>query len=373
MVILFRNNNRPFQVLIQAYIKTMLKKISTAIIFILLFSGVTIFFWPKKGYTPQISITQESEYLKEGVQKPSEPNPDSIMAMTERNFEGSDLKLVKILDENDFYTRYSITYTSEGLKISGIMNIPKGKGPFPVIVMNHGYIDPKVYTNGQGLKREQDFFARNGYAVLHSDYRGHAFSDKAEAGDEVRPRSNYVEDVLNAVSALKKSDLPELAFLDKEKIGMLGHSMGGGITENIMTAKPQTAKAYVLLAPISADYKKNFDKWVLPDPDFEGIAEKFYARYGTYEENPEVWKSFSAINYVDRITSPVMLHQGTADKDVPMEWSQEFANALKKAGKQIEYFEYPGEGHIFYKSQEAVMRRSLNFFDRYLKADSESR
>jgi len=132
------------------------------------------------------------------------PHPDTIPAMMQKEFRGDDLKLENVLEENEVYTRYHITYKSEGFKISGIMNVPQGKGPFPILILNHGYIDQKVYTNGQGLKREQDFFARSGYVVLHSDYRNHAQSD-FDSKNEVRPRSGYVEDVLNAVSAVKKS------------------------------------------------------------------------------------------------------------------------------------------------------------------------
>jgi hypothetical protein len=29
------------------------------------------------------------------------------------------------------------------------------------VILNHGYIDPAIYTNGRGLKREQDYLARN--------------------------------------------------------------------------------------------------------------------------------------------------------------------------------------------------------------------
>jgi hypothetical protein len=34
--------------------------------------------------------------------------------------------------------RYLITYRGDGLKISDVMNVPDGKGPFPVLVLNHG-------------------------------------------------------------------------------------------------------------------------------------------------------------------------------------------------------------------------------------------
>jgi dipeptidyl aminopeptidase/acylaminoacyl peptidase len=317
---------------------------------------------------------RQIETLKTATNKEiiSEPTPiakkpaitiDSIPVMAEKEFQGSDLKLVKILDKNINYTRYSITYKSEGFTISGIMNVPVGKGPFPVLILNHGYIEPKNYTNGQGLKREQDFFAKNGYVVLHSDYRNYGFSD-FDPNNDVRPRTGYIEDILNAISAVKKS---ELTFFDKENIGMLGHSMGGGITLNVMVTKPEIAKAYVLLAPINAEYKINFDKWVVPDEEFSGIAENFYQQYGTYEENPEFWKSISAINYFDKIKSPILLHQGTADDQVPVEWSRELAQNLKAKGKNVTYYEYPGENHTFINSQSVVMQRTLDFFDKLLK------
>lgn len=286
---------------------------------------------------------------------------DSIPAMSEREYLGSDLKLGAVLDDNGSYTRYFITYKSEGLTISGIMNVPQGKGPFPVLILNHGFIEPKFYRNGQGLKREQDFLARHGYAVLHTDYRNYAQSD-FDPENDVRPRSGYVEDVLNAISAVKNSSFD---FLDKKNIGMLGHSMGGGIALNVMVTKPEAVKAVVLLAPINSSYKVNFDKWVAPE--MSEIAEKFYQIYGRYEENPEVWESFSARNYFSKVKVPVLLHQGTADQDVPVEWSRELSELLQKEGKDITYYEYAGEPHTFINAQSLVMQRTLDFFNTHLK------
>ena len=52
--------------------------------------------------------------------------------------------------DNSVYIRYQISYKSDELEISGIMNVPKGNGPFPVIITNHGFIDPRIYTLGRG-------------------------------------------------------------------------------------------------------------------------------------------------------------------------------------------------------------------------------
>ncbi|MDD5464044.1 MAG: alpha/beta fold hydrolase [Candidatus Moranbacteria bacterium] len=335
-----------------------------AIIALLALAFFSTFYFKNKN-VEQVAPTEIKNEIPKQEAQPKKPalTKDSIPVMSEKEFQGSDLQLVKVLDKNDFYTRYSITYKSEGFKISGILNVPVGKGPFPVLFLNHGFIDPKFYTNGQGLKREQDFFARNGYIVLHSDYRNHALSD-FDPENDVRPRSGYVEDILNAISAVKKS---EFTFFDKENIGMLGHSMGGGITLNVMVTKPDIAKAYVLLAPINADYKVNFDRWVIPDEDFSGIAEDFYQQYGSLEENPEFWKSISAINYLDKIKSPVMLHQGAKDEDVPVQWSRDLAQNLKAAGKEITYYEYLSGPHTFINEQPLVMQRTLEFFNKNLK------
>lgn len=287
---------------------------------------------------------------------------DSIPVMAEKEYAGSDLKLGKIIKETSEYTSYLATYRSEGLVISAVMNVPKSKGPFPIIILNHGYMDPKIYKSGDGVPRELDYFAKHGYVVFQSDYRGYGTSD-LDPSNDIRPRSGYVEDVLNAINALKRSDLE---FLDKKNIGMLGHSMGGGITLNVMVTKPDSAKAYVLLAPINSDYKVNFDKWVKTEwPD---TAQQFYKIYGTYDAKTEVWESFSAKNYFEKINAPIMLHQGSDDSQVPVKWSRDLFEDLKDRKKDISYHEYPDEEHVFSASAHQVaMQRTIEFFDKKLK------
>lgn len=333
---------------------------STIILIIIIASG----FWvAQKFWTPKTVTIEPENFSQEEnpIPKNTTPHPYSLPAMIAKDFQGEELVLGEVLKKEDAYTQYYITYRSEGFKISGILNVPNGAGPFPVIVSNHGFIEPAYYKNGQGLKREEDFFARHGYVVLHSDYRNYASSD-TDPENDIKPRTGYTEDAVNAILAVKNSGLP---YLDTEKIFMLGHSMGGGIALNVMVVRPDLVKAFVLLAPINADYKKNFDRWVAPE--MSDIAKDTISEFGSYEENPELWESFSAKNYFGNIAAPIMLHQGTDDKDVPLAWSQELSENLKKAGKDITYFEYPGEGHTFYAAQNQVMQRSLEFFDRYAK------
>lgn len=294
------------------------------------------------------------------VASSSRPHPVSLPALMEKQYDGRDFKLGTVLDENSAYTRYFITYKSGELTISGIANIPKGQGPFPILLLNHGYIDPAIYTNGRGLKREQDYLARRGYAVFHSDYRNHAQSDQ-DPRNELNFRLGYTEDVINLIYALRGAKLP---YLDTERVGMLGHSMGGGVTMNTLVVKPELVDAAVLFAPVSANYERNYERWTKSDSD---TGKKIIAEHGTPEANPDFWNAVSAKNYFDRIITPIQNHHGTQDESVELKWSDELRDWLGAAQKELEYFVYPGEPHEFALAWPTVMERTVTFFDKHLR------
>ena len=83
---------------------------------------------------------------------PKPPHPISVQALINKKYDGRNLKLGRLLADHGAYKRYIITYRGDGLTISGVMNVPDGKGPFPVLVLNHGYIDPDTYSPGQGMR-----------------------------------------------------------------------------------------------------------------------------------------------------------------------------------------------------------------------------
>lgn len=337
----------------------MRNKILLAILVLAFLGGVIWAFVQDHSNFPktQTPSSDESQKIEE---PPTDYDPISIQALAAQNLNGTDLNLGRVLGENSRYTRYYITYNSGLLKISGIMNVPKGDGPFPILILNHGYIDPAIYTNGRGLKREQDYLAKQGFVVIHPDYRNHAESDDDPEAD-VNFRFGYAMDVINLIGAVQSSDLE---FFDKNKIGMLGHSMGGGVGWVVMTAKPDLVDAFVLFAPVSADAQDNFDRWLVRRPE---VAGRILEKYGTAEANPDFWKNISPVNFFDDIQSPIMLHHGTADADVPVAWSDEFALILQDKNKQIIYHKYEGQPHEFTTSWGEVMQRSTDFFKQNLK------
>ncbi|HKI54000.1 MAG TPA: hypothetical protein VJ987_07725, partial [Anaerolineales bacterium] len=58
--------------------------------------------------------------------------PYTIDGLREHDFQSGEINIRETLDETEFYTSYLIDYPSDGLTITGVMQIPVGDGPFPV-------------------------------------------------------------------------------------------------------------------------------------------------------------------------------------------------------------------------------------------------
>ncbi|GAA0624392.1 alpha/beta fold hydrolase [Kribbella sandramycini] len=273
-----------------------------------------------------------------------------------KKYAGGELRLGRVLARNPAYTRYHVAYPSGSLTISGILNVPSTPGPHPALVLNHGYIDPAVYTNGRGLAREQDYLARRGYVVLHTDYRNHAQSSK-DPRSELNLRLGYTEDVLNAVHSLRTSQ-----YVDPDRIGMLGRSMGGGITLNALVTQPGLVKAGIIFASVSSNTVDNFNRWTRPDrPEAAAILRA----YGEPARNPAFWRNVSPITFFDRITEPVLIHHGESDSTCPIAWSRTTHTTLQNAGKKSTLHTYPGEEHAFAAAWPTSMARTVTFLKQH--------
>ena len=283
----------------------------------------------------------------------------SLPAAIAMAYDGRDLKLGRIVTQTSAYTKYAATYRGSGLKLTGVMVLPKGDGPFPVIVLAHGYIDPRVYTTGRGFLREQDALARGGYAAFHVDYRNHAGSDK-DPNNDVNFRLGYSADVINAALAVRSSKNKRL---DGSRIGVMGRSMGGTVALNSMIIEPGLFGAGVLYSSVSSNAVDNFNTWQRRNAQ---LRDAIFARHGAPKDRPEVWAAASAVNYVSRITEPVLIFHGQRDGTCPVAWSQSTHRALLKAGVDSTFVQYPKEGHAFAARWRDSIRESIRFFNRNL-------
>ncbi len=316
---------------------------------------------PRSTQAPSSAVPSSSPSAPAGA-APRRVRPVSLPALFRARYDGRALALRSTIARTDAYTSYSVTYRSNGLRISGKLDVPRGKGPFPAVVLAHGYIDPAVYVNGQGMRREQDWLARAGYVVLHTDYRNHAFSER-DPSAERKLRLGYTTDVVNAVHALRRTTKVPV---DDDRIGLVGRSMGGGVVYNVLTAQPGLVDAAVVFAPVSSRASDNFDRWIRDDPARSGLSGYILRRYGEPRTHPRFWREVSPRTYFGRVTEPVMIHHGTADQTCPIRWSRASLRALKAAGVDARMYTYPGEPHAFVAAWPLSMRRTTAFLDRRL-------
>lgn len=308
------------------------------------------------------SSTAPSPGASPSATRTPRPDPVSLPAFFTKTYDGGALALRRTIARTDAYTSYSVTYRSNGLTISGKLDVPTGRGPFPAVVLAHGHIEPSIYVNGQGMRREQHWFARTGYIVLHTDYRNHAFSDTAPDAER-RMRLGYTTDVINAVHALRRT---EKVAVDDDRIGLVGRSMGGGVVYNVLVAQPGLVDAAVVYAPVSSRTSDNFDRWIREAPGRSELSDYILRRYGEPAEAPRFWREVSPRTYFDRVTEPVLIHHGTADESCPIRWSRATLAAMKRAGVEAKMFTYPGEPHAFIADWPLSMRRTTAFLDRRL-------
>jgi fermentation-respiration switch protein FrsA (DUF1100 family) len=304
---------------------------------------------------------------------PTPLNALTIPALRARNYSGSEITIEQKLAPGANYDRYIASYLSDGLKIYALLTIPRGAKPatgFPVIIFNHGYIQPALYRTTERYVDYVDRLARSGYIVFRSDYRGHGNSEGVARGAYGSP--DYTIDVLNAVASIKK--FPDA---DPQRIGMWGHSMGGYITLRAMIVDPDI-KAGSIWAGVVASYPDLIARWRRPDsgsvpaitPSASSQGRRWRTelieQYGTPEENPTFWNSISANSYLTELSAPIQLHHGTADTSVPVEFSKTLYDQILAVDGTAELYLYPGDNHNISKNFGTAMQRTIQFFDKYV-------
>jgi dipeptidyl aminopeptidase/acylaminoacyl peptidase len=290
--------------------------------------------------------------------------PLSIDYLRSRTYKGSDFVFEQTLDPGSNYNRYIVSYRSDGLKIYALMTIPWEQKPetgYPVIIFNHGYIPPEQYRTTERYVAYVDAFARNGYIVVKSDYRGYGSSEGKSTSIYGDP--GYVIDVLNALASARR--YPDA---DPNRIGMWGHSMGGYITLRAMVAN-QGIKAGVIWSGVVASYAEMFNSWFGGDrgstrPSWRSAM---IAANGTSAQNPAFWNALSANAYLSDLSGPIQLHHGTGDTTVPYNYSVMLDQEIKAAGGSSELFLYPNDDHNIATNRDNALVLSVVFFNQHVK------
>jgi dipeptidyl aminopeptidase/acylaminoacyl peptidase len=135
-------------------------------------------------------------------------------------------------------------------------------------------------------------------------------------------------------------------------------------------------KAGVIWAGVVASYADMLNNWRRRNPNPpDGDAtptpgrrwrQEFVELYGRPESNPIFWNAISPISYVSDV-GPIQIHHGTNDADVPISMSDSLAETLKAQNRTYEYYIYKGDNHNLSGNLGLALRRSVAFFDKYVK------
>lgn len=132
--------------------------------------------------------------------------------------------------------------------IAATLSMPDGDGPFPAVLMLHGFGSSRDEVGGM-YAIEAAALADAGIASLRIDFQGFGQS----AGDT----GHHSVDRQNADAATGLAALLATAGVDADRIGVLGFSFGGGAAIQLAAANPDTVKSLVTWSSVG-DYDVDF-------------------------------------------------------------------------------------------------------------------
>lgn len=282
----------------------------------------------------------------------------TVEALSKKEISPVKLELGEISKEENSFTSYLFSFSfdpslegKDKKKVTGLINVPKGEGPFPTIVMFRGYVDQKLYKTGDGTRRAAEYFVKNGFLTIAPDFLGYGESDPESSNIFESRFQTYT----TALVLLKS--VTTLDQVDTNNISIWGHSNGGQVA---LTVLEITEGDYptVLWAPVSKPFPYSILYYTDESDDRGKLIRHELAGF---EENYDV-ELYSLTNYLDRIKAPLEIHQGTADDAVPVDWTDSLVKNLKEVKLEPKYYKYGGADHNLQPAWNTVVNRNISFF-----------
>ena len=251
-----------------------------------------------------------------------------------------------------------------GFSIEGWLTAPEppssvrgSRSKMPVVVIVHG---GPHNAFGERYAADIQLWASAGYAVLGVNPRGSGSYGESFARAVVGDwgGADY-EDIL----AVLDEALATRTHLDPKRVAITGGSYGGFMSCWAITQTDRFVLA-VAGAPIT-NLESEYGTADIGPSWFENEHQ------GTPWTARERFVARSAIQFVDRVRTPLFLYHGEADLRCPIEQSEQFFTALTTLGREVEFLRVPGEGHVLPSDASPVHRRIvreaiLEWFERYL-------
>ncbi len=244
-----------------------------------------------------------------------------------------------------------ITYLSDGLKVTGYLFKPVAPAgrKLPLIIFDRGgHGDLSKVVPDRVFLTDYEFLAQ-GFVLLAPQYRG---TDGGEGKDEFG--GNDLDDVLNLIPLARS-----LEYVDPKNIFMYGFSRGGMMTYLALKNQAPVNAAAVSAGPpdlvATAQYR----------PEMVKVYEQLIPGYSA--DPAGTTRERSAIDWPEKINTPLLLLQGTADWRVPPDQQLQLAIKLQQLRKTYAVEVYANDTHGLPFHNEEFHRRIIEWFRTYMK------
>lgn len=243
-----------------------------------------------------------------------------------------------------------LCFEKDGMKIYGHLHLPEGKGPFPCVIICHGY--------GASLE-DHEYYAecmeKEGIAAYCFDFIGGGPEVKSEGTMREMSVLSETEDLLAVMDAVR-----ELEETDENNLFLMGGSQGGFVITEAAHRRPGQVRGLIPLYPAYVIY--DYVKRIVPD--MENIPETLTVLgMETGCRYAKDALSFDIYDHMD-YPGPVMIIHGTADELVPLSYSEKALGIFENAS----LVRISGAGHGFYNDDEKrVARLAIEFVRKHTR------
>jgi dienelactone hydrolase len=253
----------------------------------------------------------------------------------------------------------------DGMEIPVYVTKPKGKGPWPTVIMVHG--GPYLRGVQWMFNPVNQFLASRGYLVVEPEFRGSmGYGDKLFKAGWKQWGLAMQDDITDVTRwAIASSGA------DAKRIAIAGASYGGYATMMGLLKEPELYKVgvnWVGVTDIELLYSINWGDFNRQDGPW--IKYGMPKMIGDRDKDAAQFKATSPLQNAGRIKQPVLMAYGEEDYRVPLPHGTKMRDALLASGnRNVEWIQYEGEGHGFMlvKNNVDFWTRVENFLAKNLK------
>lgn len=250
---------------------------------------------------------------------------------------------------------------SDGTIIDCMQVLPPDFDPkkkYPMIVYYYGGCSPSQrYVSVY----DPQIFASRGYVALVINPSGaYGYGQEFSSRHANAWGDRTAEDIIEGVQEYCRSH----DFVNDKKIGCLGASYGGFMTQYLQTMNDLFAAAVSHAGISNVTSYWGEGNW--------GYSYNTVAAPESYPwNNPELFTQHGSLFNADKIHTPLLLLHGNADTNVPVGESIQLFNALRILGRDVEFVQVDGENHYIsnFDKRKQWHATIMAWFDKYLQND----